>query len=209
EFAQLIEKDSIVEEEEEEEKELTAGDVYFTVPEDAELFIGQKSKHFVKFIEEDVTEKVENDDGTITYYYDLSANKEYNYRVSAKGKLTNTGKFKADTKNHNLEVTEEQLEIHGPNAILNRGTHIEGNIYLNINEQNHLQLEENETFKLLPMRSWQALIEGIENYFFEPDYNYEIVTGEDVISVTPDGPGSYAEITAKKQGTAIVKVTYD
>src|SRR5699024_8998676 len=31
----------------------------------------------------------------------------------------------------------------------------------------------------------------------------------DVISIHPDGPGSYAEIKAERECTAIVKVTYD
>lgn len=193
-----------------ETKELEAGEVLFTIPENAELFIGTKSKHFIKFDEvEPAEEAIHNGDGTKTYFYQLEANKEYNYRVSEEGKLTNTGTFRANKNNTELEITKADLEAFNPKAILNRGTYIEGNIFLNINEQNHLQLAENETFKLLPMRNWQALIEGINNYFFEPDFHYEIITGDDVISIHPDGPGSYAEIKAEREGTAIVKVTYD
>lgn len=193
-----------------EDDELEAGQVLFTVPENAELFIGTKSKHFIKFAEvEPAEDAIHHGDGTKSYYFELEKNKEYNYRVSEEGKLTNTGKFSANDKNTRLEVTAEDLNAFSPKEILNRGTHIEGNIYLNINEQNHLQLAENESFKLLPMRNWQAALEGIQNYFFEPDFHYEIVTGDDVISIKPDGPGSYAEITAEKAGTAIVKVTYD
>ena len=86
---------------------------------------------------------------------------------------------------------------------------MEGNIYLNINPQNHLSLNEGENFKLLPLRSWQALIEGVQNYFFEPDFHYEIITGNDVIAIEPGEPGSYTSIKAIKNGTAIVKVSYD
>ncbi|QUG42376.1 S-layer homology domain-containing protein [Psychrobacillus sp. INOP01] len=187
-----------------------SGNMTFTVPQDAELFIGKKIKHFITF--EEILPEGEatiNPNGTKTYPFKLVNNGEYNYRVSQAGKLTNTGTFKANAQNASLEITKEQLDIQSPKAILNKDTYLEGNIYLNINEQNHLKLNEGASFKLLPLRSWQALIEGINNYFFEPDFHYEIITGNDVIAIEPGKPGSYSTVKALKNGTAIVKVTYD
>ncbi|RXZ82090.1 DUF4430 domain-containing protein [Paenibacillaceae bacterium] len=183
--------------------------ITFTVPEQATLTVGRKIKHFITF------EKVEPAESTIqdgkkVYRYKLANNQEYNYRVSQEGKLTNTGTFRANEANASMKITEEQLNVLSPQAILNRGTYLEGNIYLNINEQNHLKLSEpGDEFKLLSLRSWQALIEGISNYFFEPDFHYEIITGQDVIEIAEGEPGSYSTIRANKNGTAIVKVTYD
>ncbi len=182
--------------------------VTFTVPEAATLFVGTKVKHFISFQEVKPAAEVVNNNGTKTYSYTLANGSQYNYRVSQPGKLTNTGIFKA-TETTNLEITDEQLNAVSPKEILNKGTYLEGNIYLNINPQNHLSLHEAESFKLLPLRSWQALIEGVNNYFFEPDFHYEIITGNDVIAIEPGEPGSYTSIKAIKNGTAIVKVSYD
>ncbi|MEK4486139.1 S-layer homology domain-containing protein [Psychrobacillus sp. FSL H8-0484] len=187
-----------------------SGNITFTVPQDAQLFVGKKIKHFISF--EEVLPKREaeiNQNGTKTYAFKLVNGGSYNYRVSQEGKLTNTGTFTANAQNATLEITKEQLEIQSPQAILNKGTYLEGNIYLNINEQNHLKLNQGDNFKLLPLRSWQALIEGINNYFFEPDFHYEIITGNDVVEIEPGKPGSSATVNALKNGTAIVKVTYD
>ncbi|MCR8659747.1 S-layer homology domain-containing protein [Paenibacillus endoradicis] len=183
--------------------------ITFTVPEEATLFVGRKIKHFVSF------EKVEPlettiQDGKRVSRYKLVNSQQYNYRVSQEGKLTNTGIFNATEANAVMEVTEQQLDVLSPNSILNRGTYLEGNIYLNINEQNHLKLTApGDEFNLLTLRSWQALIEGISNYFFEPDFHYEIISGHDVIDIDEGEPGSYSTIRAKENGTAIVKVTYD
>ncbi|MFJ7648420.1 S-layer homology domain-containing protein [Lysinibacillus sp. NPDC097279] len=187
-----------------------SGDVKFTVPEDAELFVGKKIKHFIAF-EEVLPEGVAviNSDGTKTFSFKLINNGDYNYRVSQAGKLTNVGTFKANAQNASLAITKQQLSVQSPTAILNKGTYLEGNIYLNINEQNHLKLNQGDSFNLLTLRSWQALIEGINNYFFEPDFHFEIITGDDVIQIDPGKPGSYSTVKALKNGTAVVKVTYD
>jgi len=183
--------------------------ITFTVPEEATLFVGRKIKHFVSF------EKVEPldtivQDGKRVVRYKLMNNQDYNYRVSQDGKLTNTGMFKANEANAAMAITEQQLNVVSPDSILNRGTYLEGNIYLNINEQNHLKLTApGDEFKLLSLRSWQALIEGINNYFFEPDFHYEIISGQNVVDIAEGEPGSYSTIRAKENGTAIVKVTYD
>ncbi len=183
--------------------------ITFTVPEEASLFVGRKIKHFVSF---EKAEPLETTilDGKRVYRYKLVDNQDYNYRVSQTGKLTNTGTFRANAANAAMAITDQQLNVLSPNSILNRGTYLEGNIYLNINEQNHLKLAApGAEFKLLSLRSWQALIEGINNYFFEPDFHYEIISGQDVIEIAQGAPGSYSTIRAKENGTAIVKVTYD
>ncbi|WP_337102137.1 S-layer homology domain-containing protein [Paenibacillus sp. YIM B09110] len=183
--------------------------ITLTVPEEATPFVGRKIKHFVSFEQVEPLETIYQDGNRVSSYK-LMDNQEYNYRVSQEGKLTNTGTFKATAANAAMAITEQQLNVLSPNSILNRGTYFEGNIYLNINEQNHLKLSApGDEFKLLTLRSWQALIEGISNYFFEPDFHYEIISGSDVIDIEEGEPGSYSTITAKESGTAIVKVTYD
>jgi len=185
------------------------GEIKFTVPAEATLFVGRKVKHFVSF-EEMVPLSTTIQNGKRVYHFKLVDNQEYNYRVSQPGKLTNTGTFRAVEANVSMEITEEQLNVLKPGSILNRGTYLEGNIYLNINEQNYLKLAApGDEFKLLTLRSWQALMDGLINYFFEPDFHYEIITGQDVIAIDEGEPGSYSTIRAIKNGTAIVKVTYD
>ncbi|MBD2846834.1 DUF4430 domain-containing protein [Paenibacillus sp. IB182496] len=181
----------------------------FAVPEDATLFVGRKIKHFVSFEEiEPLGSALE--DGKRIYSYKLMNGQTYNYRVSQPGKLTTVGTFQASEANAAMEVTSAQLDVQSPQAILNRGTYLEGNLYLNLDTQHHLKLAApGDEFQLLTLRNWQALIEGINNYFFEPDYHYEIVSGDDVIEIAAGEPGSYSTIRALQEGTAIVKVTYD
>ncbi|MFF2482405.1 S-layer homology domain-containing protein [Paenibacillus sp. NPDC058071] len=183
--------------------------ITFTVPEEAKLIIGRKLKHFIAF---EKTEPVETtiQGGKKVYRYKLSNNVEYNYRVNQDGKLTNVGTFIANAANAAMEITEAQLNLVSPHSILNRGTSTEGNIYLNLNEQNHLKLAApGSEFKLLSMRSWQTITSITGNYFFEPDFHYEIVTGQNIIDIAEGEPGGYATIRAKANGTAVVKVSYD
>jgi hypothetical protein len=84
-------------------------------------------------------------------------------------------------------------------------------VYFNVNDARRLELRAGETFKLLPIRVWQAM-EGItENYFIEPDYTIEILGDKDALEYEWKGsPGSrYAELRGLAEGgVAVLRVTY-
>ncbi len=195
-----------------------------TVPSDATLFVGSKpdnnKKHFVPFTEMMEAYKVQNDDSTTTYYFDLTAGKDFNYRVSGDEYVTYAGKFKAPASGTEITVTKSDLQPAGKskstvdkNTSSNKGYNV-ADIYLNINEQGYLKLNTGNEKQIVNLRNWEAVDTTTTNYFIEPDYHYEVynlsengvfTSGNDsVVSIGEDG-----KLTAVGAGTAIVLVSYD
>ncbi len=188
-------------------------DFYIEVPKAATLFVGTKEKtHFVRFTEIEPAVCVAEGE-SIKYYFELTNNSTYNYRISGEDYITYGGTFKK-TENSSLIFTEEQLGPEGvtkttvdKNTSSNKGYNV-ADIYLNINPQGYLRLAVNDTKQIVSLRNWEAVNSTTSNYFIEPDYNYEVIdingTPSDVVSVDENG-----HLTANKSGTAVVLVTYD
>ena len=184
-----------------------------TVPAGADLFLGTKTAHYVKFRE--VEPQSVSEDGTV-HTFTLADRQQYNYRVSAPGKLTQAGIFTMstdETKRPELVFTDEDMTARSPKYVdhdvtSNKGYNV-GDIFLNINPAGHLLLAAvGDTYDLLPLRNWE-LIDGItSNYFIEPDYHFTVVNldGEEDHSVVKIEDEL---LTATGEGTAIVLVTYD
>lgn len=82
------------------------------------------------------------------------------------------------------------------------------------------ELQVGETAEIYPWRTEQIVTDVINNDVARPNFNFEIIKGEDVISLeetrsTEDtgalesGSVDKAVVTAEKPGTAVVQVTYD
>ena len=190
-------------------------DASITVPSDAELFVGSKTKHYVPFTEVEAAKSVDNQDGTATYYFDLADGSTYNYRVSGEDYVTYAGIFKK-TADYSMTVTEGDLKPEGKtkttvdrDVTSNGGSNV-ADIYLNINPQGYLKLDEaGDAYQLVNLRSWEAVDSTTNNYFIEPDYHYTVLdeSGEAsgaVVTVSDSGL-----VTAVGEGTAMVLVTYD
>jgi len=186
-----------------------------TVPTDATLLVGSKTKHFVPFTEMKPVSTQDNQDGTTTYGFDLK-NGDYNYRVSGEDYVTYTGKFKKAADDFTLTLTDTQLKPAGKtkttvdrDLTANAGFNV-ADIYLNINPQGYLKLAQGDTHQLVHLRNWEAVDSTTGNYFTEPDYHYTVLKEDgtagdtSVISISDSGL-----ITANGNGTAIVLVTYD
>lgn len=189
-------------------------DASITVPRDTELYVGLKgSKNFVTFTEMLPCAKKENGEETV-YYYELEDNKTYNYRITSERYITYAGKFKK-TAGFSLQITEEMLNTEGKTKTTidrdtssNNGYNV-ADIYLNINPQGYLKLEQNDTYQLVNLRNWEAVDSVSANYFIEPDYHYTVIDEkgdicDSVVTVNDSGL-----ITAVGEGTAVVLVTYD
>ena len=127
-----------------------------TIPAGANLTIGTKSAHFVKF-KEVVPESVTNE-GTV-YNYILADKQVYNYRVTKAGKLTQAGIFTMsgdETKRPTLAFTDADMEAKSPkyvdhNVASNDGYNV-SDLFLNINAAGHLKLNGvGDTYDILPM----------------------------------------------------------
>ena len=193
--------------------------VNITVPEDAQLYVAEKpnNKHYVAFSKFESSLEKNNGDGTKTVSYNLTANKKYNYRVWGDGYVTYANIFtapKANAASAQISVTEDMLRPAGKTSKtvdrdLNSNSKFNvADIYLNINEKGHLKINKDETYQIVNLRNWEAVDTVTNNYFIEPDYNYTVIDenggSSDVVEIDRNGL-----LTAKKEGTAIVLVTYD
>lgn len=193
-----------------------------SVPKDAEFRLGMKFTHFTDFTPVDYDE-VENSDNGKTYKYTLAKGQIYNYRTWKNNGLTNAGYFTMsadESKRPSISFTENDYARHDPKAI-NHSPHSNngyetGDIFLNINPQNHLKLEPGKEFLVHAMRTWELTDNSTNNYFFEPDFHYTVLDADfrpskDVIQIenADTRESAWSKITAKGRGTAIVMVTYD
>jgi len=184
-----------------------------TVPAGANLFIGTKTAHFVKFKE---VAPISITDGGTVYNFILADKQVYNYRVTQEGKYTQAGIFTMSTdeaKRPVLTFTDDDLTAKDPKFIdhdvTSNSKYNVGDLFLNINAAGHLQLANvGETFDILPIRNWQLVENTMNNYFIEPDYHFTVVNlnGEEDNSVVKV---ENELLTAVGTGTAIVLVTYD
>ncbi|MBQ8264824.1 MAG: S-layer homology domain-containing protein, partial [Oscillospiraceae bacterium] len=215
--------------------QLITREIIFTVPCYAELTVAPaSSRQGVKPI---ALEPVKTDGpdyatDTQNYYYELSNGTVYEYRVSvpesyqnADEYVTYVGVFTKTDNTTAITVTEDQI-MDGDNGretidhALTPRTDKEtldmanvADLYLNINAQGYLKLNQGQTRDILAARTWWATNGGgwamFTYYFVEPEYTYTVVgldgkPSTDVISIDERGV-----ITAKGNGTAIVLVSYD
>ena len=190
-------------------------DFPITVPAGANLFVGTKTAHFVKFKE--VAPKSVTTVGSYSvYYYHLADKQQYNYRVSQEGKYTQAGIFTMsgdETKRPKLSFTPSILSAKDPKFIdhdvTSNGKYNVADMFLNINAAGHLKLSNvGDTYDILPMRNWELINSITANYFIEPDFHFTVVNlnGEEDNSVVKVEDEL---LTAVGTGTAIVLVTYD
>ena len=184
-----------------------------TVPAGANLFLGTKIAHFIKFKE--VSPDSITNGGTV-YNFRLADKQDYNYRVSQEGKLTQAGIFTMngdETKRPTLVFTDADMEAKDPKFIdhdvNSNNKYNVGDLFLNINAAGHLQLANvGDTYDILPMRNWELTNTITANYFIEPDFHFTVVNlngqqDNSVVKVEDE------LLTAIGTGTAIVLVTYD
>lgn len=159
---------------------------------------------------------LDNSDGTTTYYFS-SLKSDLSWRVSMAGKITKAGYW--NNEEPDLTVLYSDSDA-APNTRVNYADAGEANasvaedgVLLNINGQNCLPMSVGERKTLKAYRVWE-LIQTFENHVIMPDFHYTILSGSDVVSLEEkgspsNGDGDWMTLTALKQGTAIIEVTYD
>lgn len=159
---------------------------------------------------------LDNGDGTTTYVFG-SLGSDLSWRVSMEGKITKAGYW--DTTQPNLTVLYSGDDP-APNTRVDyaaagqaNASVAEDGVLLNINGQNCLSMSVGQSKTLKAYRVWE-LIKTFENHVIMPDFHYTILSGNDVVSLEEkaspsNGDGDWMTLTAMKQGTAIIEVTYD
>ena len=188
--------------------------VTVTAPEGSTIDAGMLAKYYVFSFLEPFARSVE--DGTATFH--LDKNTDYFYRVRHPQGATywNYVRLSADAA---YTITEEDLGLTGD---FSKSTiyHFENNvydragIYLNINTKGYKNMAVGETFELNSFRNWFAIESFMNAKVALPEMHYQVIdvngNASDVVTITPNALNSnVAVMEAKKEGTAIVLVTYD
>ena len=199
--------------------------VKVTAPEGSTIDAGTLTKYYVFSFMEPITLTTETSSGetakkstTATFHFD--ENTDYFYRVRHPQGATywNYVRLTADAA---YTVTDEDLGLTGD---FNKSTtyhyHFENNvhdragIYLNINTKGYKNMSVGDTFELNSFRNWFAIESFMNSKVALPEMHYQVIdvsgNPSDVVTVTPNELNSnVAVMEAKKEGMAIVLVTYD
>lgn len=186
----------------------------FNVPEDSDVRIYFRRSYysFIDKTEKRFVSKVNNGDGTETWKFTVpNQTLTYSWRVSKEGRLTKAGYF--SQTNRVIDLTGED-KASPESTVTDVGADcIDNSIMLNVNGRNALELSVGESFSLKAYRVWEIIKSSGGNDMIEPDFHTEIISGDDVIDVREETLGNAgnnkAVITAKKEGLAIIRVTYD
>ncbi len=122
----------------------------------------------------------------------------YFYTVTKDNCVTTSATFYALDRT----VTVEPESIEGdPHQQVKQSK--EASVITNGNRSKFIALQPGEEFAIWSSRAWQAIDGGTSNRYVEPDKHYYVVSGD---AVTVDDIGT---VTAVREGTAIVAMTYD
>lgn len=192
--------------------------ITFTAPANSIISVGTLSSYYVYSFVEPVS--TSSDDSGVTATYKLPKNTDHFYRVQNPNGVTywNYAKWSTTT---NVEITSNDLYIgdssFNKNTVINdfsKNIYDRADIYLNINGAGYKNMNIGDTFELNSFRNWFAIESYMNAKVALPDMSYQVIDefgqASDVVTIVPDSKNNnVAVMTAKKEGTAIVLVTYD
>ena len=188
-----------------------------TVPTGAKAQLYTKNNYY-NYTEHEALASSENENNTVTYYFNADTKKgTWIYRVSKPGELTRAGYLAWGTKNLTVTHSEDDPAPSGRIDYAAAGGEnssvAEDGVLLNINRQNFLAMSVGGTKTLKAYRVWE-LVESYMNTIVTPDFHYTVISGDDVVTLTDKaspsaGDGDWKTLTAVKEGTAVIEVTYD
>ncbi len=159
---------------------------------------------------------VDNTDGTTTHYF--AADGSLSYRVSMDGKITKAGYLTRNSKTV-LHTQEDALPTDRINYAMtgsDASAVADDSLLLNINQKNHLSLSVGQTKTLKAYRAWEIVNNTTMNNIIQPDFNFNIISGADVVRLAPyenqpmtNSSGNWRTLTVIGEGVAVIEVTYD
>ncbi|MDR1471453.1 MAG: hypothetical protein LBS75_02930 [Synergistaceae bacterium] len=169
-------------------------------------------KSFLPFMfYRELSPKKTDEDGYDVYEEDLQLNFEYEVGGRGTGFLRKVAPVNPSRSISALTVTVPAERIDPEYREAYESKHFYDSVYFNVNDAQHLALERGDTFKILPIRVWQAQLGDIANYFIEPDYHIEVFG--DTSAISRDWAGRmgcyYDEVKALAPGVAVLKYAYD
>lgn len=174
----------------------------FTVPTGATL----KVCHRVKFYEplEVLTPSNTNvGDGVTTYTYDIPSGVTLHYELEMAGYVKKAATF---TGSQSISITTADLTP-ASSAATDIDADIDSAILTNAPSSHYIELDVGERFDLYLHRNWQATNSITGNYYVDPTYHIEVISGSSV-SVT-DNYYAGATLNAVSDGVSVIRITYD
>ncbi len=186
-----------------------------TAPSDATVVMYRQAGYF-NYNAIAALETKDNGDGTKNVTFNTGQSSIF--RVSKAGEITKAGYVPRGSTGITINWDNDDRgpgyrEDYDTSTVY--GSRGDDSMYVNVNYRNNLQLDVDEEFQLRAYRIWEIINYDTTNLMIEPDFHYNIISGNDVIDIAPtddvDGIAgqSWLDITAKKAGTAILEVTYD
>ncbi|MGI5875169.1 MAG: S-layer homology domain-containing protein [Bacillota bacterium] len=181
----------------------------------AQLY-GQRSNYNV--VEAELVEKTDNGNGTTSWVFSNSMGGYPTYRVSMPGKITKAGFIAPGETGITIKWTskDQSPDLRGLYSKDDYfGSRGDDSMFMNVNGMGHLGLAEGDSFRLRLFRIWQIINNDSANWMIEPDFHYEFITGEDVVSVAPvehnsgNATNNWLDLKAEKPGLAILEFSYD
>lgn len=159
----------------------------------------------------------DNGDDTSTHYFSGSSGNGIIYRVTYGDYIV-----KAGYTSGNVTVTYSESDLkknarvdYSESTETNAGFTDDG-VLLNVNGQNSWAMSVGDTKTLKAYRVWEIIPVSYNNWIIEPDFHFNVVweSEDGVVSLAEKannmtGGESWQTLTAEKEGTAIIEVTYD
>ena len=193
-----------------------------TAPADADVMVYYQSANF-KAAEVMPAYSVENEDGTMTYYYSCANSTGYSmgyvYRAVLGDNIVKAGYLHSVTDVTLTWDDEDASPSFRGNT--NVGNYIYSGtkyyrsgdgVYLNVNGTGHLVLASGSSDEIGAFRMWEIIDSDTTNVMIEPEYHFELVSGDAVYSLTEidaNYGNNWKTITATGSGTAFLEVSYD
>ena len=190
-----------------------------TVPDEAKAQVFFQMNNFNDREIESYKQKT-NSDGTVTWsFYVPKSNGNYSYRVSKDGYVTKAGYMSLGSEESakiSVDLDRKDVTSHDfsklGSTVIKRD---EANLIMNVSDKNVKNLNVNDTFRLRAYRVWEIINSDAGNIMIEPDFNYQVLSGEDCINIKEvednrtNGKGNWLDITGVKDGIAVIAVTYN
>lgn len=187
-------------------------------PEGAEVKMFNQIKNFN--VEEIPEASQSNVEGGVSHVFRPVESANLTYRVSMAGKITRAGYMGTTEKTTPIVITFGESE--NPKSTENDVSDalkpkMENSIFVNVNRQNELDLDVEETYRLRAYRgAWEIINSDTANIMIEPDFNYTVLSGGEHISMTPaanrctgNAKNNWMDIKGVSEGVAIIEVSYD
>ena len=193
-------------------------DVKITAPAGSTIVTGTFGNYYTyTFI--DPVETVEHDDNTVTATFRVpTTNLNHFLRVQNPDGVTYWS-FAKWTAAQDITITRDDLHMDddiSSSTVYRFGNNVydRADLYMNVNRQGYKNMAVGESFELDTFRNWQAIENFMNSQIALPDTHYQVLdlNGQpsDLLTITPDAHNSaLATVTANREGTAIVLVTYD